>query len=239
MATKVRGSVWRMSGEPAFFAGMAAACAIVVIVGFGLNAGLGRGRYAELPGAVYLHALLYVGWCALAVAQPVLIGTGRWSLHRTLGWAGAALAIAMAVSGLAVTVAGVRAGRTQPANIFLMLNILTVVCFLTLVIVAVRTRRATDWHRRLLTCATIILTGAAWARILPMDLLGPLGLAAITLIVLGFVAWGARHDRRTRGRVHPAWYWGGVAVAVPGVLTPPLAFLPAFATWAGGFAPAG
>lgn len=221
-----------LTGEPRFFAAIAAAQAAVVVGGFGLNYGLGKVSYPTLPWTLYLHGALFVCWSVLAVLQPVLIGQGQRAVHRQIGWLGAALAAALVVSGMLVTVAGVRAGRLEPANIWMALNLMTAAAFLALLVPAIAMRRATDWHRRLLTCATILLTGPAWARILPMELLGPLGLVAITVLVLAFAGWGMAYDRRTRGRIHPAWWWGSAALAVPGVLTIPLALVPLFANWA-------
>ncbi len=232
MATRV--SDLRLTGEPRFFFQMAAALCVVVIVGFAMPPMLGRVRYPELPALLYLHGALFLGWCALAVAQPASIGMRRRDLHRTLGWIAVALAVAMTVSGMGVTMAAVAAKRVSPPNIWMAMNVLSMASFVALVVWGVVTRRATDWHRRLLTCATIIMTGPAWARILPVHLFGPFTLLILTIVLLGFVGWGMAHDRRQRGRIHPAWYWGGFIVAVPGLFTLPLALVPGFVAWSDG-----
>lgn len=224
-------------GEPRHFARMAVVLTAIILFGFGLEATRDRTDYAILPWTVYLHAAIALGWCGLAIAQPWLIGRKDRALHRTFGWAGAALAVALAVTGMWVTIGGIAAGRLHP-GIFMVLNGVSVIAFLALVGAAIRVRRRTDWHRRLLTCATIILTGPAWARILPMEALGPFGIWAITLIVIALAGWGAAWDRRFHGRVHPAWWWGMAAVASPGLLVP-LAFVPAIGDWAATFAPPG
>lgn len=224
----------RLAGEPRFFFHLAVVLTVIVLVGFGSQPLLGRVSYPGMATSLILHGLLFVCWCGLAVAQPVLIGRHRLTLHRKLGWLAAALAIVMAVSGVLITIAGVAAGRLAPPSIWMAMNILSVVGFLGAVIGGVVLRRATDWHRRLLACATIILTGPAWARILPVHLFGPFTLIVLTVVVLAFVGWGMVHDRRTRGRIHPAWYWGALAVAAPGLFTLPLAMMPAFADWAEG-----
>lgn len=221
-----------LRGEPRLFFYIALTCLAIVLVGFGMNAALGRANFSVLGAAVYFHGLIYIGWCLLAVTQPSLIAQGERKKHRLQGWIGVGLAVLMGVSGLWVTVRGIEAGRLQPPNIFLMLNILTVAGFWTLVAAAIMKRRDMAWHSRLMTCSTIIITGPAWARILPMDLLGPAGLFAISLAVLALVAWGALYDRRRRGRIHPAWYWGGGVAALIGPVAPPLAFIPAVVEWA-------
>ena len=224
-----------LNGEPKMFFQIAAACLIVVLLGFGMNAGLGRVSYASFEWPIYLHAAIYLGWYVLAVVQPLMIGFGKRPIHRTIGWAGSALAISMGISGLWITVVAVSEGRMQPRNIFMMLNILTVVGFFGLIGAAVLKRRDMAWHSRLMACATIILTGPAWARILPMELLGPLGLVVISALVLALAGWGMLYDRRKRGRIHPAWYWGAGTAAIIGPISPPLAFIPAFANWVAGF----
>lgn len=235
MATRAKRIL--LAGEPQFFFLHAAALTMVAIAGFGFAALSGQADYGVLPSTIYLHGLIFIAWCVLAMVQPLLIGKRDWATHRRLGRAGGVLALLIAFSGIAVTIGGVEAGRLSPPNIWLALNILTVIPFLALVGVAIGLRRATDWHRRLLASATIIVTAPAWARMLPMEQLGPLGLPAITAIVLIFILWGAVYDRRARARVHPAWWWGAAAVAVPGVFSIPLALTPIFAAWADGFAP--
>lgn len=230
MAT--RSGTVRLAGEPRFFFTLAVVLTAIVIVGFALQPVLGRVHYPGLPVALYFHGLLFVTWCALAVVQPVLIGTGQRRMHRALGWFGLALALGMTFSGIRVTMDAVIAGRVAPAELWMAMNILSMVAFLALVAGGVAVRRATDWHRRLLACATIIMTGPAWARILPVHLFGPFTLIVLTVVVLAFVGWGMAYDRRTRGRIHPAWYIGALGVAMPGLFTLPLAMVPPFGEWA-------
>lgn len=224
-------------GEPRHFMRMAIVLTAIILLGFGLETTRGRTDYAVLPWTVYAHALTALAWCGLAIVQPWLIGARHRDLHRRLGWLAAGLAIMLAIGGIWVTVGAITAGRMQPAALFLMLNLLSVIAFLGLVGAAIRVRRRTDWHRRLLTGATIILTGPAWARILPMELLGPAALFVLTAVVVGLAGWGMVWDRRVHGRVHPAWWWSAGAVAAPGLLWP-LAFVPAFAKWAEALTPA-
>lgn len=224
-------------GEPRHFMRMAIVLTAIILFGFGLETTKGRTPYGVLPWTVYAHGLTALAWCGLAIAQPWLIGQKRRGLHRLLGWIGAVLAMVVSVGGLWVTFGGIAAGRLRPYHIFMMVNLLTVICFLGLIGAAIQVRRRSDWHRRLLTCATMILTGPAWARILPMDALGPFGLWVITAIIVMLAGWGMIWDRRVHGRVHPAWWWGAAAAAAPGLLAP-LAFIPAFANWALSLGPA-
>ncbi len=120
---------------------IAALCLGINITGFGLNAALGRVDSSALSPILYVHALLFVAWSVLAVVQPSLVARGNPITHRKLGWAMIVLAVAMGVSGLGITVSAISAGRMAPANIFMMINILTVAGFLGLVAAALAFRR--------------------------------------------------------------------------------------------------
>lgn len=223
-------------GEPRHFMRMAVVSTAIILAGFGLEATRGRTDYAAIGWQLPVHLAVSLGWCALAIVQPWLIGARRRDLHRTLGWVGAVLAIALVVSGTSISLAAVAAGRLRPYNVFLVINLGSVIVLAALLGAGIWVRRRSDWHRRLLTGAMIVLTGPAWARLLPMERLGPLGLWVLTAAVLALVAWGAIWDRRVHGRVHPAWWWSAAAVSAP-VLFLPLAFVPTFADWAAGLGP--
>ena len=229
-------SLVTLKGEPRLFVGIAVFQLLVAIAGFGLEPFRGRTNYGALPLSVYIHASLGVGWCLLAIAQPWLIGVRERALHRRLGWIGAALAAAMVVTGVQAAVGSVASGRGYPAAMVFVTNIGGLIPFAVLVVAGIQVRRRSDWHRRLLACATIIVVAPGWARIVPMNTLGLAGLLVIEAGMLAPVAWGMIHDRRTQKRIHPAWYWGAAAIVSP-LLMVPLAFVPQFAAWADGFAP--
>lgn len=223
-------------GEPRLFVGIAVAQLLVVIAGFGLEPFRGRTDYAALPPSVYVHAMLGLGWCLIAIAQPWLIGARERGLHRTLGWLGAALALAMVVTGVAAAVGSVASGRGYPAAMVFVTNIGSLIPFAILILAGIQVRRRSDWHRRLLACATIIVVAPGWARIVPMNAFGLVGLLLIEAGMLAPVVWGMVHDWRAQRRIHPAWYWGAAAIVSP-LFMVPLAFVPEFAAWADGFAP--
>jgi hypothetical protein len=54
------------------------------------------------PLLLWLHGAAFSAWIALFVAQSALVRFRKVSLHRTLGWFGAVLAITMVVSGFIV-----------------------------------------------------------------------------------------------------------------------------------------
>ncbi len=226
-----------ISGEPRLFAAIAFTQVLVVIAGFGLEPIRGRTNYSGLPLTVYLHATIGLAWCVLAVMQPWLIGTRQRELHRTFGWIGAFIAVALVTTGIWTTFGSIAGGRQSEPAFTIVTNIGGLIPFALLVVLAIRVRRRSDWHRRLLACATIIAVAPAWARIVPMEQLGPIGLLLMEAGMLAPVFWSAVHERRTQGSIHVAWYWGAAAILSP-LFMVPIAFVPGFANWANGFAPA-
>ncbi len=226
-----------ISGEPRLFAAIAFTQVLVVIAGFGLEPIRGRTNYSALPLTVYLHATIGLAWCVLAVMQPWLIGTRQRELHRTFGWIGAFIAVALVTTGIWTTFGSIAGGRQSEPAFTIVANIGGLITFALLVVLAIRVRRRSDWHRRLLACATIIAVAPAWARIVPMEQLGPIGLLLMEAGMLAPVFWSAVHERRTQGSIHAAWYWGAAAILSP-LFMVPIALVPGFANWANGFAPA-
>ncbi len=195
---------------PRFFLKLAIAMAVVIFVGFSLQWVMGRSTFA-VPVAVHVHALLFFGWTVLFVVQTAFAGRADRKLHRRLGWIGACWAGAVVIVGVYTTAMMVRRGGAPffftPAY-FLFMNALFVTGFGGLVAAAIRLRRRTEWHRRLMICAMAILTGPAFGRILPLPLMIPWAAWGVFAAVLLFPAAGMLADLRRRGRVHAAWWWG-------------------------------
>lgn len=199
-----------------FFLTMAIIMALTNVAGFSLQLAMGRSTFVP-PWTVHAHALLFFGWTAFYVVQSALVAGGSIALHRRLGWIGAGWAVAIVLVGVATTVMMVRRGTTpfffQPA-FFLFMNSLSVLAFGGLVTAAIRLRRRTDWHRRLLFCAMAVLTGPAWGRLLPLPLMIPWAAWGVFVAVMLFPLAGMIADKRRTGLVHRAWWWGtGVMLA--------------------------
>jgi hypothetical protein len=114
------------------------------------------------------------------------------------------------------------------------MDLITVLTFYAFTVAAITLRQRTDWHRRLMLSGTIFLTAPAWGRLAPLPLLGEdLGVWAILAAqLLFFFGFAIRHDLSTRGRVHPAYFWGiGGSVAAVALMKP-LSALPLIAAWA-------
>lgn len=214
-------------GRNVFYLAMTLAITTTVVFGFALNATRGRFTFADLPPMVHLHAALCMLWIVLLVAQSGLVVAGSVGRHRVLGWAGAILAVALLVTGLAVTVGCLQRGAVPPfipPSLFLVTDVLGVLAFFGLAAGAVLLRRRTEWHRRLMISGTIILMAPAVARILPMPVLGPLGGWLVTGVLLAFILAGALHDRLVQGRVHPAWLGAAATFLILQGLASPIAF---------------
>lgn len=197
-----------------FFLVSALVMTAVIVMGFSVHLALGRSSFSA-PWYLHLHALLFFGWVALYLTQTVLVATGNVSLHRRLGWAAALFVPAMVAAGTAVTVAMVQRGDVPffftPAY-FLVMDPLTLIVFAGLVTAAIRMRRRTAWHRRLMLCAMAILTGPALGRLLPLPLVIPWAGTVTFAVLMLFPLAGAVADVRRSGAVHTAWLAGIVVL---------------------------
>lgn len=218
MATLARDAARRgASAEERFFMTSAVTMAVTIVAGFSLNVVMGRSTFAS-PLPVHLHALLFMGWVALYLVQNGLVASGNVAVHRRLGWVSAAWLPAMISSALYVIVSMLRRGAVPffftPIG-FLTMDVMILASFVALVVTAIRLRRRTDWHRRLMFCGMAVFTANGLGRLLPMPLLIPYAAEAAVAASLVFPIWGMLSDRRRRGRIHPAW-WCGVAVILGG-----------------------
>lgn len=116
---------WQADGrrtEHSFFAGMALFIAATVFLGFARTYYL-RPLIPEpsppppsLTPLIHVHGLLFTGWIVLLWAQVRLVGAGRVHLHRRLGVAGAAVAVAMIGVGTLTALHGVLRGVSPGAS---------------------------------------------------------------------------------------------------------------------------
>lgn len=193
-----------------FAATMAMVMAAVVVAGFSNQYLMGRSTFAS-PLRVHVHAVVFMGWVAIFVAQSWLATRGPLALHRKLGWVAVGWMIVMVVAALVVMVAVVQNGTApfffRPQH-FLIANPLALLGFVGLTGAAVTLRRRTDWHARLHVCGMTMIMGPAFGRLLPMPLLMPYAFQAAVLASALFPIAGMIRDRRHLGRIHPAWWYG-------------------------------
>ena len=207
---------WPWRRDRMFFSGMAVAAALVVFAGFAPTYYL-KGVFSGRPLSPLLHAhgLIFTTWIVLFVLQTGLIAGRRTPLHRRLGVAGGALAVAMLVAGTMAAIDAARRGFTPPGGppplTFLIIPLGDLVVFSALVAAAFYRRRQPQTHKRLMLLATLALLTPAIARLPGIAAIGPPAFWGLTdlFIVACFV-----YDRVTIGRIHPAFKWGGLFVLV-------------------------
>lgn len=216
------------AADQRFFVTLAVSMAIVVVAGFSTQLAMGRSTFAS-PLRVHAHAIAFMGWVALFVAQSWLATRGPLALHRKLGWIAAGWMALMAVTSMAVVVGSIRGGTVpfffRPQE-FIVANPATLVCFIALTSAAIARRRATDWHARMHICGMAAIIGPGFGRLLPMPLLVPWAFETAVAAGLIFPLIGALRDRRARGRAHPAWWWGIGAIVVTIILARLIAHSP-------------
>jgi hypothetical protein len=204
-----------------FYTAIASALMMVVLAGFSSTyyGPLASGRQAQtvsggpITPLVHAHGLLFTAWMALFVVQAVLIARRRVPAHRTLGTAGALLAVAMVLVGGAIAVRTAARGGAPPGidpRAFLAVPLFDLVLFSGFVSTALYFRRNKEAHKRLMLLASVSIVAAAFARIagIAMNPFVFFGLAGL------FIVAGVVYDTASRGRVHPAYVWGGAVFVI-------------------------
>lgn len=205
-------------GEARFFFTMACLMAATIVGGFGFNLAMGRSSFG-MPWLVHFHAWVMMAWVGLYLVQNALIFSGNVALHRRLGWLSVGLIPAIVVMALLITRLSMQTTGGPSffdQNQFLFSNPLQLLAFAILASWAIRVRKDTGWHRRLMFTAFAVLTGPGIGRLLPMPLLVPYAwYIGTVLLPLLFPAIGMLADKRRYGAVHPAWFWAvGIVLAL-------------------------
>ena len=193
-----------------FFTIMAFVMGLVIVAGFSVQLAMGRSTFS-VPWQYHLHGAIFMGWIALYLAQHVTIAGGNRSLHITLGKLAYIYIPVMVAAGCAImiTVAQRTGGPFFfPVNEFLISNMALLLCFGGLGLWALRQRRYTGWHRRLMLVAMTVLTGPGLGRLLPLPLMIPYSWTITVATTCIFPLIGMIADYRANGRVHPAYWWG-------------------------------
>lgn len=228
MATLIDKPLPARAGDELFFLRAAIAMTLVIVAGFSTQLALGRSTFYS-PPLVHAHAIMFMGWVTIYLAQNILVATDRMAIHRRLGWVAAGWIVPMIVLGFGVTIAMVRRGQVpfffQPLQ-FLVFDPLSLLGFAGLTGAAILLRNRTDWHRRLHLCGMSMLMGPGFGRLLPMPLLVPWAWEVSFAAGMLFPIAGVVSDLRRSGHVHPAWRWGiltivGVLIAVEAIAYSP------------------
>ncbi len=224
-----------------FYVYMAATCVGIAVIGFLPTywVPMGRGTLDVAP-ITHFHALFFYGWVLLFLKQTALAASGALPRHRELGVAGVALATGMFFIGLGTAISSIKsldaAGFGDAARAFSIVSVTAVALFAALFVTAVLNVKRPEIHKRVMLVATVSLLQAGIGRLFvlflapprPVGLTGVLspppvfvtvmpGLVVDLLIVAAMI-----HDRRTRGRVHQAYWIAGAAVLAVQLLRVPL-----------------
>ncbi len=212
-----------------FFLVMALAIAATTVSGFVLSIVMGHSSFGA-PWWVHVHGVTFMTWLGIYVVQNVLVWRNQTSLHRKLGRVAAVYVGWMVAVGLSVNTLAAIHHRIPPffeTNTFLVMDWLTVLVFAGLTWAGVVNRARTDWHRRLMLCGAILVMTPGVGRLVPLPLIPPAyQLWVIWAVIMVFGAAAMIYDVVTRGKVHPAYFWGLGAITLATASMRPLAFTP-------------
>jgi hypothetical protein len=230
-----------------FYFYMALACIAVAFLGFAPTYWLpmASGKVPPMP-VVHFHGMLFFAWTLYFAFQSWLAASGQVARHRTIGLIGVSLATAMTIFGFLVAVNAMKRsaalGLTDEGIAFAIVPLSGILFFAVAFILAVANVRRPEIHKRLMLLAGISLLDAAVARWFLTFLAppGPLGpppvpvtiapaLVAYLLLVAAIV-----FDWRTRGRPHPVYVYGGIALVAVKLLNWPISTTPLWHSFAGG-----
>lgn len=120
------------------------------------------------PILLWVHAFLFSSWVVFYALQSALVRAHKVRLHRTLGWAGAALGSSMVIVGFWVALVMARFDTNQlhrtNRDAFLIVPLFDIVAFAISLGLAILWRKNPEKHRRLMLIGTCVLTGAAFGR---------------------------------------------------------------------------
>lgn len=218
-----------------FFTRMAIALAALIVVGFVQFSLRGFVAVTSVPWWVHAHGVFMVLWLLAFVTQNILAERGDFELHRRIGWMTTLIVAGTGIFGSAAGVQAVVLNRIPPFftnSYFLALTQVEIALFVGTIAWAVVMRRNTQWHRRLMLGATVLLMEPALGRLLPMPLLGSMGEWLALLIQLVPIAILARHDHSQGSAIHPATQCVAALVIFSHVAVTALSALPVFAEFA-------
>ena len=194
---------------------MGTAVALVVFAGFSRTYYLSRWltspeRTPEMTILLHFHAAAFTLWILLGAVQPALVAGGRVALHRSLGMAGAALALLVWSLGNLASAAAMNVGYKGMGDphAFYAVTFFSMQAFGIIVALGIWKRGRADTHKRLMLLSSAAILEAAIGR-LPLDIVARTAPLSFYLGADLVILAGIAYDRATRGRIHPVWLWGG------------------------------
>jgi hypothetical protein len=204
---------WHLDRGKPFYRAAAWAALAVALTGFFLTytAPMMRGSFSG-PRLSHVHGASMLAWLVLVIAQAHL-ASGRLALHRRLGWAAIAVALAVALTTVGIGVQATGRDLAAGGAMGMAGNVTAPLVFCALVGAALVLRRQPQWHKRLILIASVVVIWPAWFRwrhFMPWvprpDI--ALGLVTTNLVMIAAMV----RDRMAFGAVHPAYLWVGLPV---------------------------
>jgi hypothetical protein len=230
-----------------FYFYMALTCMAVAFLGFAPTYWLPlANRSFSASPIVHFHGLLFFAWSLYFVFQSWLAASGKVARHRAIGMIGVSLATTMTIFGFLVAVNAMKrsaaAGMTDEGIAFAIVPLSGILFFAVVFALAIAAIRKPETHKRLMLLAGISLLDAAVARWFLTFLAppGPLGPPPVPVTIPpAFVAYlllvvAIVYDWRTRGRPHPVYVYGGIALIAVKLLNWPISATPLWHSFAGG-----
>jgi len=189
-----------------FFGSIAVLMLAAVILGFGPSYYFAGMVEAPLPSTIiHVHGAVFSCWMLLFIAQTSLASAGRVDLHKRLGIAGFVLVPVMLILGVwAATDSLARVspipGRDPLA--FYAIPLISVVAFAALMFSALRQRRNSQAHKRIVLIANLALITAAIARF-PFALVhrkAPIAMLceySVIVLLVAYDLWSTRKLQRS------------------------------------------
>ena len=210
--TSTRGAIDRR-----FYLFIAIAMVAAVVYGFAPSYYLRSLTEADpLPTILHWHGFVFTLWLVVLLAQVFLIRTRNPAMHRKLGYAAIAVAIAMIVLGVLATLE--RAPLTPDPTFFYSIALADLVAFAVFVSGGLLWRTKADFHKRFMLLATVAVIDAGIARLpglsalLAADPVGWLSWSVVWAVTDIPLLAALVYDLRTRRLVHPVLLWGGAAL---------------------------
>ena len=198
-------------GRSRFHAGVALVLAASMVAGFYFELPkYVTHRTLQFPAILSVHALFFISWMLLYVAQTLLVQTNNVRLHKRLGWLGVGLAAIIPPLGIATAVIMRRFDlQTFPSHdvpldlAFLSTTTADIVAFTPCAWLGIWLRKRRDWHSRLMFLSIATVADTGFSRL-------PLPGANIWFFAsnMAFYAAGIAHDKLTLGRVHKVYRLG-------------------------------
>lgn len=225
----------RARAPSAYFVSMATLLLAIVLAGFSPTLYLRAFVDAPpIPPYLYAHGAILTGWFVWLFIQTIMIRTARVSMHRRLGWIGAALAVFVAGAGLSATfgviprivahgvaldedigvlgigVTGATVAEFEARVVWGDIGI--ALAFIALLAFAVALRSEPSAHKRLMLLASIAIIVPALARISRLPGLGGEDGPFVPVAWLLLLASPIGYDIITRKRPHRATVLGVLVI---------------------------